>query len=300
MAEARSAEAGATATMIGCGDLGARIGLRLASLGVAVRAVRRQVDRVPAPLHGIAADITDDRTPLPDLSADLLVVCLTADERDEAGYRRTYVEGMSRALEAATRAGRSPRRAVLVSSTGVYGDAAGLVDETTPPEPSRPTSRVLLEAETAFRATLPHGTVARLSGLYGDREPRIVAQVRGGDLPDPHRWTNRVHRDDAAAAVVHLLTSPETPAPLYVVTDDEPCASGDLSRCVAELLGVPLPTGAADGAADPTGPTDARGRAEVQGRRLSNARLRATGFTLRYPTCRDGYGALLTELGLTR
>ena len=106
MAEARSAEAGATATLIGCGDLGARIGLRLASLGVAVRAVRRQVDRVPAPLHGIAADITDDRTPLPDLSADLLVVCLTADERDEAGYRRTYVEGMSRALEAATRAGR--------------------------------------------------------------------------------------------------------------------------------------------------------------------------------------------------
>ena len=35
--EARSVEDGTTATLIGCGDLGARIGLRLASLGVAVR-----------------------------------------------------------------------------------------------------------------------------------------------------------------------------------------------------------------------------------------------------------------------
>lgn len=295
MTEAPSSDAATTATLIGCGDLGAKIGFRLASEGVDVRAVRRRAERVPAPLRGVAADITDTSTSLPDLSADLLVVCLTADERDEAGYRRTYVDGMSRALEAATAAGRSPRRAVLVSSTGVYGAADGLVDETTSPEPSRATSRVLLEAESAFRSALPHGSVARLSGLYGGGEPRIVSQVRQGDLPDPHRWTNRVHRDDAAAAVVHLLTRPEAPDPLYVVTDDEPCASGDLSRYVAELLGVPLPTPGTDGRA-----TGDRGRPDVQGRRLSNARLRATGFSLRYPTYREGYRALLTELGLTR
>ena len=205
-------------------------------------------------------DITDPRAPLPDLSADLLVVCLTADERDEAGYRRTYVEGMSRALEAACRAGRSPRRAVLVSSTGVYGDATGLVDEATTPEPSRATSRVLLEAESAFREAVPHGTVARLSGLYGDREPRIVAQVRRGEDPHPHRWTNRLHRHDAAAAVVHLLTRPEAPDPLYVVTDDEPCTSGELSAYVAALLGI-------------SWSVSTPGRSVAEGRCLSNARL---------------------------
>lgn len=276
----------ATATLVGCGDLGARIGLRLASAGVDVRAVRRHADLVPPPLTGLSADITDPRAPLPDLSADLLVVCLTADERDEAGYRRTYVEGMSRALEAACRAGRSPRRAVLVSSTGVYGDATGLVDEATTPEPSRATSRVLLEAESAFREAVPHGTVARLSGLYGDREPRIVAQVRRGEDPHPHRWTNRLHRHDAAAAVVHLLTRPEAPDPLYVVTDDEPCTSGELSAYVAALLGI-------------SWSVSTPGRSVAKGRCLSNARLRATGFTLQHPTYREGYRALLTGLGLT-
>lgn len=276
----------ATATLVGCGDLGSRIGLRLASAGVDVRAVRRHADLVPPPLTGLSADITDPRAPLPDLSADLLVVCLTADERDEAGYRRTYVEGMSRALEAACRAGRSPRRAVLVSSTGVYGDATGLVDEATTPEPSRATSRVLLEAESAFREAVPHGTVARLSGLYGDREPRIVAQVRRGEDPHPHRWTNRLHRHDAAAAVVHLLTRPEAPDPLYVVTDDEPCTSGELSAYVAALLGI-------------SWSVSTPGRSVAKGRCLSNARLRATGFTLQHPTYREGYRALLTGLGLT-
>lgn len=286
MGDATDGGARATATLVGCGDLGSRIGLRLASAGVDVRAVRRHPDLVPPPLTGLSADITDPRAPLPDLSADLLVVCLTADERDEAGYRRTYVEGMSRALEAACRAGRSPRRAVLVSSTGVYGDATGLVDEATTPEPSRATSRVLLEAESAFREAVPHGTVARLSGLYGDREPRIVAQVRRGEDPHPHRWTNRLHRHDAAAAVTHLLTRPEAPDPLYVVTDDEPCTSGELSAYVAALLGI-------------SWSVSTPGRSVAEGRCLSNARLRATGFTLQHPTYREGYRALLTGLGLT-
>ncbi|WP_289032785.1 NAD(P)H-binding protein [uncultured Arsenicicoccus sp.] len=286
MGDAPDGGARATATLVGCGDLGSRIGLRLASAGVDVRAVRRHADLVPPPLTGLSADITDPRAPLPDLSADLLVVCLTADERDEAGYRRTYVEGMSRALEAACRAGRSPRRAVLVSSTGVYGDATGLVDEATTPEPSRATSRVLLEAESAFREAVPHGTVARLSGLYGDREPRIVAQVRRGEDPHPHRWTNRLHRHDAAAAVVHLLTRPEAPDPLYVVTDDEPCTSGELSAYVAALLGI-------------SWSVSTPGRSVAEGRCLSNARLRSTGFTLQHPTYREGYRALLTGLSLT-
>lgn len=269
-----------TATLIGCGDLGGRIGRRLAEQGVDVTAVRRRADRVPAPLRGLSADLTRD--PLPDLAADLVVVCLTADDRDAAGYRRTYVEGMNRALEAITRSGRLPTRAVLVSSTGVYGEATGELDERTAPQPTRGTSSVLLEAEAAFRAALPRGTIARLSGLYGDREPRVVAQVRRGENPEPGRWTNRVHRDDAAAAVVHLLTRPEEPDGLYVVTDDEPSTIGALRRFVAGRLDLPWP---------PTDPT-----AAPVGRRLSNARLRATGFRFQYPTYREGYGAVLTGL----
>lgn len=267
-----------SALLIGCGDLGARIGLDLAARGATVSAVRRNASLVPAPITGISADLTDTSHDLPPLDADLLVISLTAAGRDADGYRRTYLEGMQRALDTVR---RPPQRAVLVSSTAVFGDQEGWVDESTEPQPTRPTAEVLLEAEHAFHAALPHGTIARMSGLYGNRLPRAVQQVRDGDNPDPHAWTNRAHRTDAARAVVHLLTQPAHPEPLYVVSDDEPCAAGELRSFVASELGLPWP---------PTGP-------ERHGKRLRNRLLRETDFEFNYPDYRQGYHAALQEFG---
>ena len=263
--------------LVGCGDLGADIGLRLATLGHEVVAIRRRGDLVPAPLHGLSADLTVDAPRLPPLDLAHLVVALTARPRTEESYRRTYVDGMARALDAVEAAGQSPRRAVLVSSTAVYGDADPdeVLDELTPPRPVDGPGRMLLEAERLFLERLPAGTVLRFSGLYGHGEPRLVEQVRRGEVGDPHRWTNRVHRDDAAAAVVHLLTRSEPPERLYVGTDDEPSQLGDVAAFVAERLGAPVPP-----AADPSRGT---------GKRLSNARLRASGWVPQFPTYRQGY-----------
>ncbi len=100
----------------------------------------------------------------------------------------------------------------------------------------------------------------RLSGLYGGSSTRLLDQVREGRITDPHRWTNRIHRADAAAAVVHLLTMAARPERLYLGTDDEPAQLGDVAAFLATRLGAPAPP-----PADP-----ARGH----GKRLSNARLR--------------------------
>lgn len=268
----------ADALLIGCGDLGQRIGRRLAADGRDVAAIRRRAHLVPAPIRGIAADLTASE-PLPDVHAELLVVALTADRRDEDGYREVYVDGMRRALDAATRDGRTPRRAVLVSSTGVLGDGDGWVDEATEPAPARPTAKVLLEAEKAFMAAIPHGIIARASGLYGE-SPRMIEQVRRGENPDPGRWANRIHRDDAAAAVVHLLTSPSVTERLYHLTDDEPATNGAARAFIAEALGLaPWP----------------RADAETHGKRLSNRLLRGSGFELRYPSYREGYAEALAQ-----
>ncbi|WP_435201782.1 NAD(P)H-binding protein [Janibacter sp. GS2] len=260
------------AVLLGCGDLGTRVGSALAAAGHHVTGVRRDVSALPEQIEGLAADLSADA--LPDLPADLLVVALAPDQRDEAGYRHTYVEAMRRGVDAALRAGM-PRRAVLVSSTSVYGDLEGDLDEATEVHPSTGRARALLESEALFHDLVPHGSVLRLSGLYGTPGSRLVAQVRAGQSKDPGRWTNRIHRDDAAGAVVHLLTRPEDPAPLYIGTDDEPCAAGAVKDFVADELGVDRPT--------PTGVT------EPVGRRMRNARLRASGFALRYPTYREGY-----------
>jgi nucleoside-diphosphate-sugar epimerase len=267
--------------LVGCGDLGADIGLRLAALGHDVVAIRRRAELVPAPLRGLSADLMHDRPVLPPLDLGYLVVALTARPRSEQSYRATYVEGMARALDALEAAGQTPRRAVLISSTAVLGDAepGELLDETSPCRPTDGPGRMLLEAERLFAERVPGGTVLRLSGLYGHGEPRLVGQVRRGEVTDPHRWTNRIHRDDAAAAAVHLLTRSEGPAGLYLGTDDEPSLLGDVAAFVAARIGAPEPPAA-----------DAE---QGHGKRLSNALLRASGWEPMYPTYREGYGAQL-------
>lgn len=265
--------------LVGCGDLGADIGQRLAARGHHVLALRRRAELVPAPLRGLSVDLTTGAPDLPPLDLSHLIVALSARPRTEEAYRQTYVDGMARALDALEGAGQVPDRAILVSSTGVYGDVPPsiLADETTPPGDADGPARMLLAAEELFAERLPHGTVLRLSGLYGTGETRLVDQVDDGKVLDPHRWTNRIHRSDAASAVVHLLTRDEAPGRLYVGTDDEPCQLGDVAAYLAAQRDAPTPP-----AAEPS-----RGH----GKRLSNARLRATGWVPEFPTYREGYSA---------
>ncbi|WP_104105163.1 NAD-dependent epimerase/dehydratase family protein [Nocardioides sp. 616] len=285
--------------LVGCGDLGADVGLRLARQGHRVLALRRRAELVPAPLVGLGVDLTRETPTLPppeSMDLRLLVVALTARPRTEEAYRATYVDGMARALDALDAAGQRVARAVLVSSTGVYGDAPGtgaageLVDEDVPARPADGPARMLLAAEELFAARVPGGTVLRLSGLYGRGSARLLEQVRTGSVGDPDRWTNRIHREDAAAAVVHLLTRAQQPDPLYVGTDDEPALLGDVAAYLASLLGVPAPAGVATTVALGTGRRGRR-RGRGRGKRLSNARLRATGWEPAYPTYREGYAA---------
>lgn len=267
-------------TLLGCGDLGIRVGTALTADGHHVIGVRRRVAALPPAIEGVAADLTSG--PVPDLPTDLLVITMTPDRRDPTGYRTTYVDGVRRGLDAVMRSG-TPRRAVLVSSTSVYGDLEGDLDEETPVAPTAERAQVLLESEALFHDALPHGSVLRLSGLYGTPGNRLVRSVRDGENPDPGRWTNRIHRADAAAAIVHLLTRhltrDEDPHALYIGSDDEPSTAGAVREFVADELGLPRPT--------PTGST------ESYGRRMINARLRESGFRLRYPTFREGYRAQL-------
>ncbi|MEV7398638.1 NAD-dependent epimerase/dehydratase family protein [Aeromicrobium sp. NPDC092404] len=266
--------------LVGCGQLGADVGTRLAGRGHTVLALRRRADQVPRPLQGLSVDLTRDRPELPPLDLAYLVVALAARPRTEEAYRATYVDGMSRALDALTAAGQVPRRAVLVSSTGVFGklDPDVPADESTPAQPADGPARMLLEAEKVFHDRVPGGTVLRLSGLYGGTSTRLIDQVREGRVTDPNRWTNRIHRDDAAAAVVQLLTPDASPEELYVGTDDEPALLGDVAAHIAAQLGAPHPP-----AADPS---------LGHGKRFSNARLRSTGWTPDFPTYREGYAGL--------
>ncbi len=280
-----------TVLIAGCGDLGTETGLRFVAAGWRAIGVRRSADKLPDELDGVSADLAGSLDPvvatLPE-TLDALVYTPAADERTEDAYRRAYVTGLERLLDVLDAADRAPRRLLAVSSTAVYGVEDGSdVDEDTPTEPTSVTGPVLVEAERSLHARRPDAISFRLAGIYGPGRTWLIDQVRSGEavIPDPPVTTNRIHRDDAARAIVHLITSVAEPAPIYLGVDHAPVDRGEVLRFLAAELGLPTP---------PTGPVERRRGGD---KRCRNDRLVATGFDLAYPTYREGYRAVLAGVG---
>ena len=241
--------------MAGCGDLGTEAGLRFAAAGHRVVGWRRSPEKLPAAIEGAAADLSSGELPPIPADTTAVVVAIAADSPTEAAYRAAYVDGLSqRAGRRRWAPARPVRRVLFVSSTAVYGDAGGdWIDETTTPEPGGFSGRIIREAEDLLVSRLG-GTgitpvVLRLGGIYGPGRTRLIDQVRGGSavIPAEPRFTNRIHRDDAAAAIVHLCTMDAVPAPVYLGVDNEPAELGEVLRFLAAELGLPQPpSGAAD------------------------------------------------------
>jgi len=277
-----------TVLIAGCGDLGTEVGLRLAGLGQHVVGLRRQAHLLPAALEGQSVDLAAERPVVPP-DTDLVVVAIAAGNPDPAVYRAAYVTGLANLLDALEDAGVTPRRFLMVSSTAVYDvNDASTVDEHTPATPGPGTDSILLEAEELLRSRIPAAVVLRLGGIYGPGRERLIDQVREGraTVGERHRLTNRVHRDDAAGMIVHLLCRAKAPDQLYLGVDSTPVPAAEVLAFVAGELGLPVPeiveTGSRRGG----------------DKRVSNQRLLETGFSFTYPSYREGYRAVLAGDGV--
>lgn len=276
--------------LAGCGDLGLRLAQRLHERGDEVWALRRTATAgLPGFIRQVRADLTLPSS-LEDLPRGLtqLVYLPAPDRHDAPAYRALFEDGLRHLLEAT---GPSTwRRVLLVTSSAVYGEHAGAwVDELTPTVPPAFNGRILRAAERWLAAQCPGSVVLRLAGLYGPGRLQLVERLRAGRVVVPRQaphWTNRVHADDAASAIAHLLRLAD-PQDLYLGVDDTPLPMDVLYDHLARLAAAPLPT---DGPAP----------GHVGSKRLSNARLRASGWVPRWPDARDGYAALIGQAGLPR
>jgi len=272
----------------GCGAVGTLLGRLLAADGHFVWGLRRSAGALPPPLQPLRGDLADPKSlrALPE-GIDYVFYTAAAGRFDEAAYQAAYVDGVSNLIGALQAQGQRPVRLFFTSSTGVYGQAQGeWVDEGSPTEPPGFSGHCLLRGERLLHEGPFPATVVRLAGLYGPEPGRLVEIVRQGRAVCPSgapRYTNRIHRDDAAATLRHLMALPSPPA-LCIGVDNEPADLATVYRWLAARLGVTEP---------PTGGPEEGLRAQGGNKRCRNQRLLATGFTLRYPTFREGYGAML-------
>jgi nucleoside-diphosphate-sugar epimerase len=192
-----------------------------------------------------------------------------------------------------------PRRAVLISTTAVYGDCQGAwVDEDQPTRPLSDRGQRRLAAESLWRDWADeHGVrsvVLRVAGIYGIGKLPVarLGQGRPVLLESQSPWSNRIHIDDLAEACL-LAGSAARPAGIYNASDGHPSSMTDYFNRVADTLGLPRP------------PQIDRQQAEQrlsagmlaylsESKRIDNHRLREQlGLQLRYPTLERGLAACL-------
>lgn len=275
----------------GCGYVGTALGLLLFADGHEVFGLRRDPSNLPPAIRPLAADLSEPLLPdvlPPDLDAAVYAVSPSA--ASEAGgaatddYRAAYVDG-TRNLLAALAGSPSVRRVVFVSSTGVYGQTDGeWVGEYSPTEPRSVSGRRLLEGEGIVLDGPVPAVVLRLGGIYGPGRTGMIKRALEAPPGGPPQYTNRIHRDDCAGALLHLLTLPN-PDPLYLGVDGDPADRRTVAAWLAARLGRTP-------ANRPTPPKNPRARFN---KRCSNEKLLASGYAFRYPTFREGFVALLYE-----
>jgi nucleoside-diphosphate-sugar epimerase len=274
--------------IVGCGDIGQRVGRILRRRGWRVGAVRRNPVANGPDLEWYAADYTQPGSLafIESLRPDFVLATFTPMAMDTAGYRRGFAEAAANLLGGLGQ--HRVKRLIMASSTRVYAETdGGWVDESGPLSTTDPRALAIIEAEQQLLDSNQPTTVVRFGGIYGADGGRLVSRVAGGRIAptQPVRYTNRIHRDDCAGFLAHLFTRANDGAelaPVYNGVDDEPAPAHEVETWLAAAMGV--------AATREDRESSVRARSH---KRCRNDLLRSSGYELLYPDYKTGYRHVL-------
>lgn len=268
---------------IGLGQLGSVLMTALRSAGWSVQGARRHPTQPSECALNAAQPWASSLMNLHAMPTDV-VLCLAPSGRTLAAYQQAYWQPAHEGLRWCQAV--VPQAHVwLISSTSVYAQQQGeWVDEWAPAEPQRPTAQCIQQAEQVWLDSPQPVTVLRLGGLYGPGREYLLRQAaQPTAIADAEPiYTNRIHVNDVAGALVHLLKrrhAGQPVAPIYNVVDQDPAPLQAILPAIRAALGWPEPTEVAQ---------LGRGSKRVSAQALAN-----TGFIWRYPSWRDGYAEIL-------
>ena len=231
--------------IVGCGDVALRVADRLRDRADLIGLTRNRDDVRKLRAHGVvplAGDLDDRRTLRRLRTAPFAVLHFAPPPSEGKDDPRTR-----RLLAALAGARIIPRHFVYISTSGVYGDCAGArVPETRPRRAHTPRARRRVAAEDRLRHFAAHHGVAlsilRVPGIYAPtRLP--LERLRHGTpalAPDDDVYTNHIHADDLARAVIAALFHGR-PNRAYNVSDDSEMKMGAWFDLVADAFHLPRP-----------------------------------------------------------
>jgi nucleoside-diphosphate-sugar epimerase len=277
--------------IVGCGDVGQRLALRLKHRFMVSGSTRTNAGRqtlLAAGIRPVLLDLDARDQPMLDLTHSW-VVHLAPPQTDGVTDRRTR-----RLMRCLTQV----ERLVYVSTSGVYGDCAGqYIDETRRLAPVNARALRRADAESYLRRSARQRhfrlSVVRVPGIYSEQRLPIErlkagtpALCRADDV-----YSNHIHADDLACILEAALLHGR-PQRIYHASDDVPLPMADYFDQVADKFSLPRP---------PRLPREQllsqlspMQRSFMQeSRRLSNLRLkRELGVRLQYPSVAEALSQL--------
>lgn len=174
-----------------------------------------------------------------------------------------------------------------LSSTGVYGDAAGAwVDESSPIGTGRRTLRAMCDQRWLDKGA----RVLRLPGIYGPGRSALdrVRSGKANRIDLPGQVFSRVHVDDIVDGSLKALNGAQG---AYNLADDLPCAQNAVIEEACRLLRRDPP---ALQTLEEAKLSDMALGFYAENRRVANGKAkRVLGWTPQYPTYREGLAALV-------
>lgn len=268
--------------IIGCGYVGERVADLLHAQGHEVTGVTHSADSAArlaqAKAYRVLACDVSDCSAVQELATGLAVQphtvlhCASSNRGGAEMYRKVHVQGCTHLHEHFPTA-----RLLFTSSSSVYPQTDGSpVTEDSDATPDRETSQLLRATEDFVLAQ--GGSAARLAGIYGPGRSFVLknflegtAAIEGNE--GNGRCLNQIHREDAASALVHLITGSHRG--IFNVVDDSPMTQRECFAELAKRFDRPMPP--------VTAPDMSRKRAWTH-KRLVNAKLRGSGWQPRFPS----------------
>ena len=211
---------------------------------------------------------------------DWVYVLLSPNESTPEAYQRVYVDSVQPISKALKQ--HPVQKVVVVSSTRVYGENHGeRIDDEAEMKPNDEQGRLLLKMEQLWQQAYPSASIIiRPTGIYGTSVARMLKLAeKTKTYPNLH-WSNRIHIDDLANFLAHLLHV-EHAEKSYIVSNNQPSLLHETIQWFQRQLHLPELVLQSDG---------------CSGKRIYATRMAEMGFQLQHKDCFEDYLEMLGAL----
>lgn len=196
--------------IIGCGWLGLPLAISLIHQGHQVHGSTTSEEKIkslknegiiPFLISLTETEIVGD---ISNFIAQVDILVINVPPKLRGGHHGNYVKKMQLLYQEIK---KSPlQKIIFVSSTSVYGDCTGEVNEATIPQPTTNSGKQLLEVENIFKNdTNLQATVIRFGGLIGPNRHPITMLSGRRDLPNGNHPINLIHLNDCIRIIAAVI-----------------------------------------------------------------------------------------------